>query len=258
MIDAITSEAVLRMFIDGLSVDEILVAIPTLERADIERVQRGATTLAPAIQTSLEAAGRYVFAPLPFFAPGSRVRLSGDGPSSWTNWIVVARTAAQVRWGTLPGGYVSGPGWNDKEHMGGKPTALMDRLVADYSRRGQLVLDPFMRSGTTGVSCMKTGRRFVGVEIDPAHFETACKRIENAQRQERLFWTYILDIVASSWQDSCRQAGSTKPLYVAAFRAFRFAFLGWAGAGGVASIWRTTSRNFGSASCFGFAASVMA
>jgi site-specific DNA-methyltransferase (adenine-specific) len=144
-------------------------------------------TNAPAIQASLEGAGRYVFAPLPFFAPGSRVRLSGDGPSSWTIWIVVARTAAQSRWGTLPGGYVSGPGWNDSEHMGGKPTALMDRIVADYSRRGQTVLDPFMGSGTTGVSCVRNGRKFIGVEIDPEHFDKACERIDAAQRQERLF-----------------------------------------------------------------------
>jgi hypothetical protein len=102
--------------------------------------------LAPALQRDLESAGRYVFAPLPFYAPGSRVRLSGDGPSSWTIWIVVARTAAQSKWGTLPGGYVAGPGWREREHMGGKPTALMNRLVEDYSRRGQVVLDPYMGS----------------------------------------------------------------------------------------------------------------
>lgn len=144
-------------------------------------------TNAPAIQSALETAGRYVFAPLPYFAPGSRVRLSGDGPSSWTIWIVVARTAAQSRWGTLPGGYVSGPGWNDAEHMGGKPTALMDRIVADYSKRGATVLDPFMGSGTTGVACVRSGRQFIGIEVDQVAFDKACQRIENAQRQERLF-----------------------------------------------------------------------
>ena len=91
-------------------------------------------TLAPNVCKALELNDRYVFAPLPFYAPGSRVRLSGDGPSSWTDWIVVARTAKQHRWGTLPGGYLSGPGWNDKARMGGKPTALMESLVQDYSR----------------------------------------------------------------------------------------------------------------------------
>ena len=142
-------------------------------------------TLAPALGRALEADGRYVFAPLPFYAPGSRVRLCGDGPSSWTIWIVVARTSAQSRWGTLPGGYIAEPGWRDREHMGGKPTALMERLVADYSRPGQIVIDPYMGAGTTGVACHNMGRRFVGIERDRGAFDKACERIENAQRQER-------------------------------------------------------------------------
>lgn len=144
-------------------------------------------TLAPEVCKSLEANGRYVFAPIPFYAPGSRVRLSGDGPSSWTDWIVVARTAKQHRWGTLPGGYMAGPGWNDKARMGGKPTHLMSALVADYSKPGQLVLDTHMGGGTTGVACVQAGRRFIGCEIDPDAFELSCQRIENAQRQESLF-----------------------------------------------------------------------
>ena len=97
--------------------------------------------LALHVRSALEKLGRTAFAPLPFYQPGRSVRLSGDGPSSWTDWIVVARTKAQLKWGTLPGGYVAGPGWNDKARMGGKPTLLMDALVADYSRPGYTVLD---------------------------------------------------------------------------------------------------------------------
>lgn len=143
--------------------------------------------LALAVRTALEKVGRYAFAPLPFYQPGRSVRLSGDGPSSWTDWIVVARTKAQMKWKTLPGGYVAGPGWNDKERMGGKPTALMDCLVRDYSRPGQLVLDTHMGAGTTGVACAKAERRFIGCEIDPEVFDIACRRIEQAQRQLDLF-----------------------------------------------------------------------
>lgn len=144
-------------------------------------------TLAPAIAATLEALGRYVFAPLPYHHPGRSVRLAGDGPSSWTDWLVVSRTAAQHRWGTLRGGYVAGPGWDDKERMGGKPTRLMQMVVSDYSRPGELVCDPFMGAGTTGVACHKEGRDFIGIEIDPAAFDIACKRIEDAQRQGNLF-----------------------------------------------------------------------
>ena len=45
------------------------------------------------------------------------------------------------------------------------------------------VLDPYMGSGTTGVACVTSGRKFIGIEIDPDYFAIACKRIEAAQRQ---------------------------------------------------------------------------
>lgn len=143
--------------------------------------------LAPYIAKALEEQKRYVFAPLPFYQAGRSVRLSGDGPSSWTDWIVVSRTKAQNKWGTLPGGYIAGPGWNDKQRMGGKPTLLMDALVSDYSRPGQLVLDTHMGAGTTGVACIRQGRKFIGCEIDPEAFEIACERIRKAASQQSLF-----------------------------------------------------------------------
>lgn len=144
-------------------------------------------TLAPAISAALSAHGRYVFAPLPFFQAGRSVRLTGDGPCSWTDWIVAARTKAQSKWGTLPGGYIAGQGWNDKARMGGKPTALMESLVQDYSRIGDIVLDSHMGAGTTGVACMRTGRKFIGCEVDADAFALSCKRIEQAHAQGQLF-----------------------------------------------------------------------
>ena len=143
--------------------------------------------LAPTIEQSLKARGRTVFPFLPYHHPGRSVRLAGDGPSSWTDWIVVSRTKAQSKWGTLRGGYVAGPGWDDKERMGGKPTRLMQLVVSDYSRPGELVCDPFMGAGTTGVACHKEGREFIGIEIDERTFEIACRRIEEAQKQGNLF-----------------------------------------------------------------------
>ena len=70
--------------------------------------------------------------------------------------------------------------------MGGKPTALMEALVSDYSRPGDLVLDSHMGAGTTGVACMRTGRRFIGCEVDPEAFDLSCRRIEQAYRQRPL------------------------------------------------------------------------
>ena len=119
--------------------------------------------LAGVIRGALNRLGRTTFPPLPFFHPGRSCRLSGDGPSSWTDWIVVARTKAQRTWGTLQGGYVAGPGWDDKERMGGKPTRLMRLMVQDYSRPGETVCDPFMGAGTTGVAAWQEGRAFIGI-----------------------------------------------------------------------------------------------
>ena len=143
--------------------------------------------LSPTICDALQEQGRYVFAPLPFYQAGRSVRLAGDGPCSWTDWIVVSRTAAQSKWGTLRGGYIAGEGWNDKERMGGKPTRLMQLIVGDYSRAGDVVCDPFMGAGTTGVAAVMAARDFIGIEIDPAAFDIACRRIEEAQKQADLF-----------------------------------------------------------------------
>ena len=143
--------------------------------------------LAGGIRMALKNLGRTTFPPLPFFHPGRSCRLAGDGPSSWTDWIVVARTKELKTWGTLQGGYVAGPGWDDKERMGGKPTRLMRLMIQDYSRPGDLVCDPFMGAGTTGVAAWQEGRAFIGIEIDPAAFDISCRRIEAAHRQADLF-----------------------------------------------------------------------
>jgi DNA modification methylase len=63
----------------------------------------------------------------------------------------------------------------------------MQRLVARFSNVGETIFDPFLGSGTTGVACVGMDRNFIGCEIEPAYFDIACKRIEDAQRQGNLF-----------------------------------------------------------------------
>lgn len=85
----------------------------------------------------------------------------------------------------LPGCFrVNAP--KTREHITEKPVELMSELV-QIVPVGSVVLDPFMGSGTTGVSCSKNGRQFVGIEMSPRYFDIACERIENAQRQARMF-----------------------------------------------------------------------
>lgn len=71
-------------------------------------------------------------------------------------------------------------------HPSQKPVALMEWSIG-FVRGSGPVLDPFMGSGTTGVACVALGRPFIGVEIDPGYFDIACRRIEEAYRQPRLF-----------------------------------------------------------------------
>ena len=126
----------------------------------------------------LAYAGLYVFSPLPWVARGSRVRLAGDGPSSWTCWIVVARPrcAPFTKWGTLPGAYTITQD-RGQAVVGGKPIALMRALVRDYTRPGDLVCDPCAGGGTTLRAAQLEGRRGVGAEMDPDTYAKAAERL---------------------------------------------------------------------------------
>ena len=71
-------------------------------------------------------------------------------------------------------------------HPTQKPLPLMLWCLS-FLPGGGITLDPFMGSGTTGVACVLEGRSFIGIEIDPGYFDIACRRIEEAYRQPRLF-----------------------------------------------------------------------
>lgn len=62
-----------------------------------------------------------------------------------------------------------------------KPIKLMHHLVKLLSFKGQIVLDPFMGSGSTGVACVKAERQFIGYEIDPSYYQIVQKRMQEAK-----------------------------------------------------------------------------
>ena len=53
--------------------------------------------------------------------------------------------------------------------------------------KSETITDPHMGSGTTGIACVNLGRAFIGIEIESKYFDIACKRIERAYQQPRLF-----------------------------------------------------------------------
>jgi site-specific DNA-methyltransferase (adenine-specific) len=73
-----------------------------------------------------------------------------------------------------------------REHPTQKPIALMAWCLKQAGEP-QTVLDPYMGSGTTAIACLQANVQFTGIEIEPKYFDIACERIENAQRQQRMF-----------------------------------------------------------------------
>lgn len=69
-----------------------------------------------------------------------------------------------------------------KHHIAGKPVELMIGLLGIMHGP---VLDPFMGSGTVGLACAVRGLSYVGIEVEPAYFEIACRRLEAAEREAR-------------------------------------------------------------------------
>ena len=80
--------------------------------------------------------------------------------------------------------YASPIGVKEKKlynHPTVKPTNILKNLIINSSEEGEIVFDPFMGTGSTGVACIETGRRFIGCEIEKPYFETALDRICSAK-----------------------------------------------------------------------------
>ena len=99
-------------------------------------------------------------------------------------------------WGTLPGAYVGKP--ERMAVIGGKPLWAMRAIVSDYSRPGDLVVDPYAGGATTLIAAAELGRRAIGAEVDPETFEKAVARLEKG-------WT--VDAFAAVERRKAEQAG---------------------------------------------------
>lgn len=114
---------------------------------------------------------------------------TGNAPSmadlemAWTNRDMNARAFEKsVKSASLEKSLQHAP------HPTQKPVALMAWSMESLAvPEGGTVLDPFMGSGTTAIACIRTGRKFIGVERDPAHFKTAVERIRRELAQGDLF-----------------------------------------------------------------------
>ena len=75
---------------------------------------------------------------------------------------------------------------NSSLHPTQKPVALIEYLIKTYTNDGELVFDSCMGSGTTGVACINTNRRFIGIELDNNYFEIAKNRISEVYQEHKI------------------------------------------------------------------------
>jgi site-specific DNA-methyltransferase (adenine-specific)/modification methylase len=111
---------------------------------------------------------------------------TSDGELAWTN--VESRLRFFRRKQSLDNGFISKDPYANS-HPTQKPVQLMGWCICEFLKKQnpQIVLDPFMGSGTTGVAAIQMGRKFIGIEREPKYFDIACKRIEQASKQVDMF-----------------------------------------------------------------------
>ena len=124
--------------------------------------------------------------------PDSMPQLNGQGPAMGAeNFVAAWCGSGYAKWnsGGKRGVYthLTNPPNRHGEHPTEKPLSLMSELILDFTNERQLIADPFMGSGTTGVACVKLGRQFVGCEKEPRYFDIACRRIRDALASPDIF-----------------------------------------------------------------------
>ena len=89
------------------------------------------------------------------------VKINGEYKTKFTYYVTPLNTADKKLYG----------------HPTIKPVDILQNLIVNSSSPGDVVLDPFMGSGSTGIACNNTGRNFIGIELDKGYFDTAKARI---------------------------------------------------------------------------------
>lgn len=154
--------------------------------------------LIPAWRDAYSDGKRLDFAPVGILI--HHPRLLGDGPASGLNYLMVCRPRSK----RFSGGWNCPPWYgpyyaaqrDPDQHIGGKTLDLMRKVVSDYSRPGDTVLDPVAGGATTLIAAHTLGRKAIGAEMDPATAAKAQARIDRHLRQGTLFEPAALAVQA--------------------------------------------------------------
>ena len=126
-----------------------------------------------------------------WYKPDGMPQLTGDRPGMGYESIVACHAVGASRWngGGAYGVFVHSARWSGgtpHDHPTEKPRSLMLDIVSKFTDPGETILDSFAGSGTTGVACLRLGRKFIGVEKSQTYFELACERLHAEERGSTL------------------------------------------------------------------------
>lgn len=127
--------------------------------------------------------------------PNGKVKSQGDGEAAWISQRRRPLRMFRHLWDglSIAGGYETrvervGAAAVKRVHPTQKPVDLMTWTIAQARvPAGGLILDPYMGAGSTGIAAVLAGYPFIGVECEPLYFDAACRRIDRAQQQLKLF-----------------------------------------------------------------------
>lgn len=148
------------------------------------------------------AGGRYVRT-CAWEKPDATPQLSGDRPATWGECMIVGHAPAKgkMHWnaGGKRGLYKHGVcrGAERSEHPTQKPLALMREILEDFTDHGDLILDPFSGSGSTGVAARMLGRQFLGWERDSKFFDIAVRRLRGEEASPDVSQPSLFDGVSA-------------------------------------------------------------
>jgi site-specific DNA-methyltransferase (adenine-specific) len=137
-------------------------------------------------RAALEAGGAVYKRTCQWIKPDGKPQYSGDRPGIGYESIVACHAPGRSTWngGGSHGVFIMNKSGDPRTgHQTQKPLALMERLVRLFSDQGELILDPFTGSGSTGVAALRLGRRFAGWEMNPEYAEMARRRLAAAREQ---------------------------------------------------------------------------
>lgn len=119
--------------------------------------------------------------------PNGAPQFTGDRPGTGWEAVLILHREGKKRWNG--GGHHAVWTINKVEakyHPTQKPLPLLKKWIVQFTAPGDLICDPYMGSATTGVAALQLGRCFIGNEVDPKHFATAQKRIQEVAMQPQL------------------------------------------------------------------------